>query len=165
MTAQADNRVTPSVGRGVRIALVVSLAINLLVAGVVIGGLVSGRGPGGFPGYDLSLGPFAQALDPQDRAALRDEFRKRADLRPIGRRDRAQALSDFLTALRSDPFDIGAVEAIFAGQRDRATAAMSAGQAVLLDRIGQMTPEARAAFADRLSRELGRHAGNNPDRP
>lgn len=146
----------PGPSRGVRLTLVISLALNLLVIGVLVGGALTGRRPDFGGGPDFTLGPFARALDSADRLAIRNDLRKSLDEHGFARRDRSAALNAFLAALRADPFDSAAVAAIFDGQRDQALAAMSAGQDVLLNRLEQMTPEARAAFADRLSQELTR---------
>ena len=145
----------PASGRAVRIVLVLSLAANLLVVGVVAGGWIAGRGPMmALGGFDMTLGPFTDALEPNDREAVRERLRTRADLRPRDRRERDQLIATFLDAVRADPFDAAAVEAIFADQRNRATAGMSAGQDVLLERLKMMTPAQRAAFAGRLTQRL-----------
>jgi uncharacterized membrane protein len=151
--------------RSLRLLLVGSLALNLLVIGIIGGAALTGRGPGPLGGYSMTLGPFAQALDRADRDAIRDELRARVDLRPPSGRDRQAALRDFQTALRADPFDASAVQAIFEDQRARAGAAMVAGQEALLRRIAAMTPAARAAFADRLEKALERNRSDSPPPP
>ncbi|NBT52187.1 MAG: hypothetical protein EBT12_11660, partial [Marivivens sp.] len=54
---------------GLRILLIVSLALNVLVIGVVAGGIMKGRSPGPFGGFDMTIGPFAEALGDDDRRA------------------------------------------------------------------------------------------------
>jgi len=153
----------PTSRRAVRIVLILSLAANLLVAGVVAGGWIAGRGPMALGGFDMTLGPFTDALEPNDREAVRERLRNREDLRPRDRRDRDQALAEFLQAVRSEPFDVAAIEELFAEQRARATSGMSAGQDVLLERLKLMSPAQRAAFADRLVKRL--NPGPNGGRP
>lgn len=144
-------------GKGLRAVLIGSLAVNLLFVGIIGGGMVAGRGmPHPFGGSDLSLGAFAEALDAGDRDAVRDSFKSRHDQRRPNRADRDAALVAFLAAVRTDPFDAAAIEAIFADQRDKATSGLVAGQEALLERLSAMTPEARAAFSDRLERRLNR---------
>lgn len=146
----------PPMRRSLRILLVVSLGLNLAVAGVVGGALLSGRDrPARFGGFDVTLGPFARALSREDRRAIGDELRNRPDLGPSARGSRKAALDGFLAALGTDPFDADAVRTTFADQRTRTLNGMEAGQEILLARIVAMTPAARAEFAARLRVELG----------
>ena len=108
------------IGRKVRIVLVISLALNLLVVGVIAGGLLSGRGPGG-----------------------------------DGRRVDTHS---FVAALRAVPYDPEKTAEILLRQRGRVAQFQALGQDLVLDRIAQMSAETRAAFADRLEREMG-HIG------
>ncbi|AWB47946.1 hypothetical protein HYN69_04925 [Gemmobacter aquarius] len=143
-------------GKGVRIALAISVALNLLVIGLVAGAVLRDGGPRGRMGNDLALGPFTEALAPADRAALRQEFMQRM---PEMRDARRQMRADFkglLLALRAEPFDVAAVRGLIAGQSERMAGRLAVGQDLLVGRIEAMTPEARAAFADRLEEGLRR---------
>ncbi len=151
---QASDTAAP-MRRSLRILLVLSLALNLAVIGVVGGAVLSGRGkPGPFGGFDVTLGPFARALSHEDRRAIGDALRNRSDLGPEGRGSRKAALAAFLAALETDPFDPTEVRSMFDAQRDRALRGMGAGQEMLLARIVAMTPIERAEFAGRLRTEL-----------
>ena len=79
-------------GRGLKIALAVSLALNLAVAGLVAGAWLSDHGPRRDMPRDLSFGPFTEALSPQDRRALRREFLSRV---PEFRAARQEARAEF----------------------------------------------------------------------
>lgn len=141
---------------GLRALLIGSLALNLLVVGVIGGGMIAGRGmPLPFGGPDMNIGPFAAALDGRDRDIIRDELRRRVDTQRLRRGDRTETMNEFLAALRADPFDPAPIEQIFLDQRAQATAALTAGQEVLLDRITEMTPQGRADFAEKLGRQFG----------
>ena len=144
----------PRTRRAVRVALILSLAVNLLIAGVVVGGIFDGRRPTGPGGFDMSLGPFADAMERGDRAALRDRMRGHLDMHATDRRDRAAATAEFLTALRADPFDPAVIESLFQSERDRAAGIMAEGQEAILERIKTMSPEQRRAFADRLTTRI-----------
>ncbi|WP_377507464.1 periplasmic heavy metal sensor [Octadecabacter sp. R77987] len=147
-----------AIGRKTRIVLVISLALNLLVVGVVAGGLLSGRGGDGRR-VDLSLGPYARALDPSDVSAIRTEMRGRG---PDLRRDRRAMIEDtrnFVAALRADPYDAETAAEILSRQRGRVAQFQALGQELVLDRIARMSVEGRAAFADRLEQEMGRNGG------
>ena len=141
-------------GRGLKIAFAISLALNLLVAGLVAGAWIGGGGPGhGLP-RDLSFGPFSEALSPEDRRAIRETLRKDADAL---RSEREAARAEFVTllaALRADPYDAAAVDAALTAIVERNTDRLSKGQLLLATRIATMAPEDRLAFADRLEGAL-----------
>jgi len=144
----------PGGGKGLRIALGVSVALNLLVAGLVA--MLRDGGPHDRMVRDLDFGPFTEALTREDREALRRDFLQRAP----GLRDmRAQMRQDFgalLTALRSDPFDPAALRGLLANQQARMTERIALGQELMVERLSAMSPEARARFADRLEERLRR---------
>jgi uncharacterized membrane protein len=139
---------------GVRVLLIVSLAINLLVAGVIAGGLIMGPMGGRPPGVDLTLGPFARALAPDDRRAIARDLMERADLGPMRRSERQADLAELAAALRADPFDSAALAEIMARQRARVRSLEGAVEAAVLERLSAMTAEERAGVADRLEREM-----------
>lgn len=148
-------------GRGLRIALAVSVALNLAVVGVVAGALWRMDGDGRPPSAvrDLGFGPFAGALTDEDRRELRRAFLGRApDLRET-RTAMRQDMAAVLAALRADPFSTDGLRAAL----DRATARtvdrLALGQDLIFDRISAMSPEARRAFADRLEQGLSRGRG------
>ena len=156
----SDAPQTPPSGRGLRIALFVSLALNLLVVGVLAGLVIVGadrRSDGRMHGLRaLGLGPFLPVLSSEDRAdlgaRLRENRRELGELgRPLGR-----AVRGFTEALRSEPFDRDRAEAALAAQREHGMALQERGHALLLDQIETMSPEARALMADRIETALRR---------
>ena len=142
--------------RGLRIALGVSVALNLLVAGVVAGAILREGGPRDRMVRDLDLGPFTEALSQEDRAALRRDFVARMPELGEARRAMRAEFRDLLVLLRADPFDPEAMREVLAGQRARMQERIDLGQELLLQRLSAMTPEARQAFADRLEDRLRR---------
>jgi hypothetical protein len=136
-----------SSGKGVRIALGISVALNLAVVGLVAGALLRDG-------------------DPRDRDALRREFVERApEMRDV-RRAMRDDLETFLTVLRTEPFDPAALAVVMDNQDGRMARRIELGRDLLLDRLAAMPPEERAAFADRLERRLRRGGGNDgPGRP
>jgi uncharacterized membrane protein len=152
-------------GRGLKIALALSLGLNLLIAGVVIGTLIGGAGRPPGEVRDLGFGPFAEALSPEDRAALRQAFLAEApDLRGMRRAMRSD-MAGLLAALRADPFDPAALRAALDAQDARAQGRLDLGKRLLADRLIALTPAERAAFADRLQAAMthGRgHRGEDP---
>ena len=142
--------------RWMRVLLVLSLALNLLVAGLVLGAiLVDGPGRGPRP-VEMELGPIARALDQSDRRAILGSLRGHPDLRPFARADMAADIAALQAALRADPFDPDAARAALASRAQRVERAQAAVQEALLARVAAMTPDQRAALADRLEDEGGR---------
>lgn len=142
----------PRPGRGLRIALAVSLALNLLVAGAVVGSMLRG-GPGGGTQAvrDLGFGPFAGALTGEDRAALRRAFLDRGpDLRQARREMRAQAEA-ILAALRAEPYDPADFAAALTRGTDRMAERLALGRELLAAHVDAMDDATRRAFADRLA--------------
>lgn len=143
-----------------RAVLVVSLGLNLLVAGIVGGRLLTWDRHHRHDAARLEQygGPLTRALSQEDREEIGRAMRRaiRAD-----REARAAQGGDMFAALiadlRADPFDRAAVAAHMARQRGHFSERLSLGQGILLDRLEQMGPEARAAFADRLQEGLERH--------
>lgn len=141
--------------RWMRIVLVLSLAMNLAVAGLVIGSAWKWSRDGGPPrSVDLSLGPLGRALAPQDRRAVIERMRDGMDPRPDYGEIRRSAAT-MATLLRSPEFDADAFAAELDRIRMMAGAFQQAGQAALVARIAAMSPEARQALADRFE-EQGR---------
>lgn len=153
-----DPSPAPKAARGLRIALAVSVALNLAFVGMAAGAFLR-HGPPDRMVRDLDFGPFGEAFSREDRALMREGFLSRAgnlrDLRD-GMRQDAQAL---LAALRADPFDPARVEAALAGQGRRMAERLELGRSLVLERIAAMSPQDRAAFADRLERAMMRRGG------
>ena len=147
--------------RWIRVSLFVSVALNLLVVGMVVGAAVRNDGRHGRPaelgaGADAGLGPYAQALTRPQRQALGDAFAKQAPrLRENTTALRAQ-IAEMLTLLRATDFD----PAAFAASMDSAQARLSERQNLALgavvDQVGQMSAQERTEFADRLERSFKR---------
>ncbi|OYX42260.1 MAG: hypothetical protein B7Z02_12600 [Rhodobacterales bacterium 32-67-9] len=104
----------------------------------------------------MGFGPFTEALTREDRAALRDAFIAAA---PDFRDRRREAEADFarlVTSLRAEPWDRAATEAVLAEQGTRTAERLDLGRRLLLERLSAMTPEARAALADRIEAAAAR---------
>lgn len=154
----------PRAGRGLKIALGLSLAVNLLIVGLVIGALLA-VGPGRTRDDDprlrsLGLGPFAAALPREDRQAVVariDRDALRAERRRLG-----ESLGQLRQALLADPFDRTAAETAMAQSRAAAGSAQALGHAALLDHMATLDAAERAELVERLGRALRRMG--RPDR-
>ena len=149
-------------GRGVKIALAVSLALNLAVVGLVGGAVVGARnnnaeGQEGAPALrTLGLGPFALALSRDDRQELRGRVEEHGEPLREERRAIGRALREVQAALLSEPFDRDAAEAAFAASRDRVIGLQEVGHTALLDQIESMSAQERADLAESLNRLMRR---------
>ncbi|WP_296420244.1 periplasmic heavy metal sensor [Pseudooctadecabacter sp.] len=139
-----------------KVLLVASLALNLLIVGAVIGVVASGGTRAGPQRFDLTAGPLTRAMEAPDREAVRQALRDSGAFRPSNRRDIRADMGVLIDTVRSDTFDAAAFRAALMRQRDR----LQAGQVAVIDavaaQIEQMSPEDRAAFADRLENQLRR---------
>jgi uncharacterized membrane protein len=166
MTGGTDQRGTAPQGAGRRRwlmpLLVVSLALNLLVAGLVGGAMLRGRvDPAHAIGADGAFGTWSRAFSDEDGAALRAALRaERGTLRSNWRAE-GQDRAAFVAALRADPPDLDRLAAIMARMGARATDRTTLAHRLLMARIADMSPAARRDFADRL--EAAFHRPHHPD--
>jgi uncharacterized membrane protein len=147
--------IAPGSPRGLKIALALSVALNLAVAGLAVGAWL-GDGPRKGMPRDLSFGPFSEALSDADRRALRQGLIERAG---EFRTARAAARAEFETlvaTLRADPFDPAAMTTALAAIEARNAERLELGRSLIEARLIAMTGEERQAFADRLEKGLGR---------
>lgn len=141
--------------RWIKIALAVSVALNLAVAGLAAGAwLREGHGRG-MP-RDMSFGPFTEALSDADRRELRRALGDRAPGFREARQEMRADLEALLASLRADPFDPVAAEAALTAVARRTTDRLDLGRDLITGRILAMTDAERQAFADRLERGLKR---------
>lgn len=138
-----------------RWVLVISLALNLLVLGLLGSwwlkwGLHGGHHP---PRVEHAGGPLTRALSHEDRRAIGRDMHAAYRDRGENRGARIVMLAELI---RAEPFDRAAVMAQLTAQRDALNERLSLGQSLLLDRLDQMDTAERAAYADRLEEELKR---------
>jgi len=154
----------PQRSRWMKPVLVVSLALNLAVVGLVAGALIRG-GPmmraemGRDGGRDLGLGLLAEGLSRADRLALR---RAMVASNPDIANWRERAGKEFagvLAALRAEPFDPDGLLVVLEAQSGRMQARLDNGRRILVARIADMTAAERAEFASRLEERVQRLPG------
>lgn len=146
-----------------RIVLVISLALNLAVAGVVGGALLSGRsGDGGPRAFELGLGPLTRTLAPSERREIGRSLRRSGALRQMNPRE---GYREMAAAIGADPFDVSALQAAMTAQSRRFDTAQDAARAAFVAMITEMTPERRAELAaallDDLQRPRGQQSGGS----
>lgn len=156
----------PRAGRGLKIALAISVALNLAVAGLVAGVALHGP-PGGRADMvrDMGFGPFEGALSDADRDALRKVVRDRfGDIRAARRQMQADSEA-LLAALKADPFVPEALTSAMAAQAGHLAERLQFGSEVLRDHLLSLSDEDRRAFAERLEERMrrGRDGGKGGD--
>ena len=139
--------------------LFVSLALNLLVVGAVVGRSLSPDAPHKRERVDGPIRsvigePFVRALGREDRRAMLDDLRREAPKIRETREDLRGRFIAFLEALRADPFDPTAVEQLLQDQSEVARGRQELGRMLMVNRLNEMSADERAAYADRLERDL-----------
>lgn len=168
LTAKNDAATPPppgprSANRGIRIALAVSVALNLAVAGLVAGIVLTG-GPGRhgeFMVRDMGFGPFDSALRPQDREALRSAIRERLGDIGAARERMQEDVSGVLAALKAEPFDPAALTAAMGRQSDHLGERLKFGSTLIRDYLLTLSDADRRDLAERLEDRLRRGRGGS----
>lgn len=148
--------------RGLKIALAVSVALNLAVAGLVGGAMLHDSGEGGRGDNmtrDLGFGLFDGALQSQDRDNLRRAIQERFDDLRAARQQMQSDAQAILAALKATPFDPAALSAAMDAQTKHLGARLDFGNSVVRDFLLALPDEARLAFADRLEQRMRRRSG------
>lgn len=146
--------------RRLKVALAVSVALNLGVVGLGLGNAFHGmgRGPGDMV-RAIGFGPFTDALRPEDRDALRAQFMAKM---PDFRSERKNMMADsvaVLSVLRADPFDPAALDAALGTMEHHITQRMGLGRGLIEEFIKALSPADRLAFATRLEQSLRQGPG------
>jgi uncharacterized membrane protein len=144
-----------STPRGVKIALAMSVGLNLAVAGLAAGAWLEEGSRKGLP-RDMSFGPFSEALDDSDRHAIREALKSKAGEFRASREAMQAEFQNLLSALRADPFDVTAMKSALAAIEARNAERLGLGRSLIEARLVEMSPADRQAFADRLERGLRR---------
>lgn len=155
-----DRSARTSLPASFRWLLVASLALNLLVVGLLIGSVLSHGGAGRGPrAMEMTLGPIARALEAEDRHAILHDLHDRPDLRSPDREERGAAFAEIVAAIRSEPFDRARAREAISHQAARVAGVEEAVREALVERLAVMAPTERAAFAGRLEAEIEKGPG------
>jgi uncharacterized membrane protein len=159
-------RETPStsahggVRKGLRFALILSLAVNLLLIGMMAGGVMryAHRPPPGDQGTDFRS--LWRAMPADARAELHAAARERgfpSERAPRLSREERRARTErthaeIIALLRSDPFEAEAFERVLDGEREAVMRRLQAARQAFAARVADLTPAERAAMAVELAR-------------
>lgn len=130
------------------IALVLSVCLNVFVAGVVAG-RVSSSGPQPDRADGGGLERFMATVPAEARPVIRRALREnRRDLQGLVAAVR-DARQDAAEVVATEPFDQAGFEAAMAGVRDRSEALQAAVHAIIAEALDGLPPELRAEMAER----------------
>lgn len=134
-------------------ALTVSLVVNLLLAGFIVGRMSGDFGfRGGFGSAPIM--PHLRFLEPDRQREVTEGLQSRRELRPILRKlHRSQR--DIRAAFVAEPFDEGALSEALADFRERLEESQALSHKKLVIVAARLTPDERR----RLTKALDRHRG------
>ena len=131
------------------ITLIISVTLNLLVAGAVIGHFLKGGPEPRFPGH---LGQVLESIDPAQREALQAQI---ADFRQDGRklhREMRQQQRELTSIILQQPFDEASAREGFAQLRQRGAAIQTQMHEQMIAVMSKLDPEQRARLIKRLNK-------------
>lgn len=142
--------------RGLTVALLLSLAVNIFLGGYVAGRFVGGPSGGGFthPPRDagMMMSPHLDALSPEGREAFRKVFEARHD----ALRERHRLLNErraaFAAALAADPWDRAKAETALADLKAATDEQESAFATLVIDAFENLSAADRRALAEAVVR-------------
>ncbi|SIT18491.1 periplasmic heavy metal sensor [Paracoccus saliphilus] len=139
----------------VKLILCVSLALNLLVAGLFVGGLIR-QSPSGDHRGSAGRGDIGatviMALPRDTRHALREELKQDGEFDK--NRDRLSAMPDLLDELRSEDFDAQAFVDVLSEIRQSRDERLAKIEEAVSRGIAAMSTAERSAYADQLEEML-----------
>ena len=152
-TPLTPERKTP---RWIKVVLTLSLALNLLIIGAVVGVASRFAGPGSGPWHDRAhKRPEAALIASFERGDMRAMFKDmREKRRKVPEGDDIRPL--LLEALRAEPFDPDRLREVFALRKNAGQARRAALETALIDKLSEFSAQKRAAYADRLEKALAR---------
>lgn len=146
--------------RWLKIALGLSVAVNLLFVGFVAGAAARHGGEGArmarAPGLGAFGAPYMIALPEQERRAVIRTLRAAAKGEVPDRSARRAMFQDVLAHLRAAPFDAQALEAAVARQATTSVAVQETAQQAWLDVVAGMSERERLNYADAVEQVLQR---------
>lgn len=162
MTMTDTDRKPPRMRLWLRLLLVVSLALNLLVAGLAVGAVIRFGEERERVRPPMPLGALLyRELPREDRKLLRDRNIGSREEREARRRADAKELN---AALRAVPFDPARIVAFLEREATRQEGLEEAMRQAWLNRVTAMDDTDRAAYADRLQQALEHHGQISGDR-
>lgn len=150
----------PRVSWGLKALLGMSLALNLVVVGIVAGGVVR-QGGWSEKGHRMpALGsfgtPYMQALPRQNRREIMKAMRGQAVVEIPSRKERRAMFFEVLSSLRAVPFERSALETTIQRQSDTSVTIQTTAQKAWVDHVSAMSDNERMAYADAVEEVMHR---------
>jgi len=155
------------VKRKLRVLLFASLALNLLIVGMVLGAVFSHQSEDRHRSPRMSQpgGALTAALSREDRRDVGRELRKAIRAERAIQDDRQIVFDRIIAALNSEPYDPNelrqAVEAHFKWAEHR----VELGVDILVKQFDNMSEESRLTYAERLKEVLASGPGRKTEKP
>lgn len=144
----------------VKALLAVSLAVNLLVVGLIVGVGANRYRDGDRrhpPGNELmEFGPFTRALPPASRGRIKTAFRERVPELRASRAEMRKSFTALDQALRAVPYDQAAVVAALDIQKSQIDGHIRLMRVLFLEEVAAMSDGERVELADNLKRAVRR---------
>jgi len=151
------------------IILMISLVLNGLLIGLLVGGGLSKQGQTSPQvGAERALVRGLERAAPEpERAEIRQAMRQAFAASRAERRLVRRARQDLRRAVVADPYDVEAVDAALKAVQEAETRARAKLQAELAEQLGRLTPEQREMIMRDMGRGGARHhkRGPRPERP
>jgi len=141
---------------------VLSLILNLLLVGLIVGAVGSGRA-GPQHGFDAGLGPLGQILPREDRAKIGRDIRRALREQGHSPRELARAMDDLVALLEAETFEPEAFVATVRAQQDWQTTVRDTALDSFVAYISQVSVEERRQIAAAL-KDRRRDVSGRPDR-
>ncbi|MEL6661789.1 MAG: periplasmic heavy metal sensor [Pseudomonadota bacterium] len=152
--------------------LSVSVLVNILLVGLIAGYLIGRpdegprRGEQGSPAMmrsEIALGRGILEVTPRnERRELSQSFRRAMATSGGQLRDRLQARARLLESLNAEPFDPEAATEALQLLQDADVRLQDAAHEQIVDALGDLSPEQRAALAARISEQAAMRRGMRP---
>ncbi len=141
--------------KGLKILLVMSLAMNLLV--IVAVGTMALRHGHHKHGHWGRGGNLTRALSDEDRQIIAQKMRDARGDRQAAKAAHQQRKAEMLSILRADPFDSTKFTELLEAKQTHTQKRMQLAQTLFLERLTEMSKAERMAYADRLEAQMQRH--------
>lgn len=138
----------PPLRRWMPIALIVSLAANMFLGGLMLSHFGRRGPPPGPPGPERFIEHMASTLPPADAALLRRALDDNRDTLAAERRVREGVPDRIRAALLAEPFDPKALVAVYTDTDQRERELRERVQAALANAAAAMSPEGRRRMAE-----------------
>ncbi|GAA6164802.1 hypothetical protein NBRC116590_25060 [Pelagimonas sp. KU-00592-HH] len=153
----------PRMRRGMRIILIASLALNVIVVGLIIGAVVGHSRDDDRRRPNISLPPHVRALDWDHRREIGKAIRKAYRADGLGARTERSQLEKMAAAIEASPFDRASLEAVQVELESVMSRRVGRARDIWLDHVESMTDRERAAYADRLRHSLTKKKRDKDD--